>query len=101
MTPEHQQNYESLKTELQKLTDSRIQCPGDGNLDLIVDAADVQNWKRFSTENGGNSSWYDFNHDGLTNEADLAVINRSGEHTSELQSLMRITYAVFCLKKKT
>src|SRR3546814_4920022 len=29
----------------------------------------------------------------------LAV--RSEEHTSELQSLMRISYAVFCLKKKT
>src|SRR3546814_9513490 len=27
--------------------------------------------------------------------------HRSEEHTSELQSLMRITYAVFCLKKKT
>src|SRR3546814_9937463 len=26
--------------------------------------------------------------------------NRSEEHTSELQSLMRISYAVFCLKKK-
>src|SRR3546814_1283837 len=28
------------------------------------------------------------------------VIERSEEHTSELQSLMRISYAVFCLKKK-
>src|SRR3546814_3417181 len=28
------------------------------------------------------------------------VIFRSEEHTSELQSLMRISYAVFCLKKK-
>src|SRR3546814_1493413 len=28
-----------------------------------------------------------------------AVIGRSEEHTSELQSLMRISYAVFCLKK--
>src|SRR3546814_10303905 len=28
------------------------------------------------------------------------IINRSEEHTSELQSLMRISYAVFCLKKK-
>src|SRR3546814_5767296 len=28
-------------------------------------------------------------------------IERSEEHTSELQSLMRIAYAVFCLKKKT
>src|SRR3546814_4947144 len=33
----------------------------------------------------------------------VAVIDRprSEEHTSELQSLMRISYAVFCLKKKT
>src|SRR3546814_6286922 len=33
------------------------------------------------------------------NDAD-AVVVRSEEHTSELQSLMRISYAVFCLKKK-
>src|SRR3546814_3828583 len=30
----------------------------------------------------------------------LTVLGRSEEHTSELQSLMRISYAVFCLKKK-
>src|SRR3546814_3901774 len=29
------------------------------------------------------------------------LMTRSEEHTSELQSLMRISYAVFCLKKKT
>src|SRR3546814_12422917 len=29
------------------------------------------------------------------------LLHRSEEHTSELQSLMRISYAVFCLKKKT
>src|SRR3546814_5565552 len=33
----------------------------------------------------------------ISNEADA---NRSEEHTSELQSLMRISYAVLCLKKK-
>src|SRR3546814_1640128 len=31
----------------------------------------------------------------------MATGDRSEEHTSELQSLMRISYAVFCLKKKT
>src|SRR3546814_2089046 len=31
----------------------------------------------------------------------LANYSRSEEHTSELQSLMRISYAVLCLKKKT
>src|SRR3546814_3520152 len=30
----------------------------------------------------------------------VSLVNRSEEHTSELQSLMRISYAVFCLKKK-
>src|SRR3546814_6359229 len=30
----------------------------------------------------------------------VAITARSEEHTSELQSLMRISYAVFCLKKK-
>src|SRR3546814_8100391 len=42
--------------------------------------------------------------DGLdnANTEDLAHVDRrrSEEHTSELQSLMRISYAVFCLKKK-
>src|SRR3546814_9961251 len=32
--------------------------------------------------------------------AALLALARSAEHTSELQSLMRISYAVFCLKKK-
>src|SRR3546814_8943013 len=40
-----------------------------------------------------------------TNAKDLELfvdlLGRSEEHTSELQSLMRISYAVFCLKKKT
>src|SRR3546814_4660893 len=45
------------------------------------------------------SPWYAFaetSRSGLL----LGVATRSEEHTSELQSLMRISYAVFCLKKK-
>src|SRR3546814_5020275 len=37
---------------------------------------------------------------GGAGEGALLVAERSEEHTSELQSLMRISYAVFCLKKK-
>src|SRR3546814_6917711 len=41
----------------------------------------------------------------VANVVDIALHvlgdGRSEEHTSELQSLMRISYAVFCLKKKT
>src|SRR3546814_4232494 len=36
----------------------------------------------------------------LFSESALKGTHRSEEHTSELQSLMRISYAVFCLKKK-
>src|SRR3546814_8096940 len=46
----------------------------------IVDAAVVVDRTEFEGQRGG---------------------GRSEEHTSELQSLMRISYAVFCLKKKT
>src|SRR3546814_7398748 len=38
-------------------------------------------------------------HGAIENHVD-DLIDRSEEHTSELQSLMRISYAVFCLKKK-
>src|SRR3546814_8276001 len=37
----------------------------------------------------------------LAGDQPPSIPDRSEEHTSELQSLMRISYAVFCLKKKT
>src|SRR3546814_8572457 len=37
---------------------------------------------------------------GLADDGYRLLANRSEEHTSELQSLMRISYAVFCLQKK-
>src|SRR3546814_2914186 len=46
-------------------------------------------------DDGGRTEVEDLEHGFL----DLLVRNRSEEHTSELQSLMRISYAVFCLKK--
>src|SRR3546814_2004180 len=41
------------------------------------------------------------NLEGINQVRDRVDAIRSEEHTSELQSLMRISYAVFCLKKKT
>src|SRR3546814_5480708 len=38
--------------------------------------------------------------DSIARHDDFCLLERSEEHTSELQSLMRISYAVFCLKKK-
>src|SRR3546814_1236835 len=42
-----------------------------------------------------------FDQAGFDRVVEAEVGDRSEEHTSELQSLMRISYAVFCLKKKT
>src|SRR3546814_8425274 len=39
-------------------------------------------------------------HDAVQCAGRLVAMARSEEHTSELQSLLRISYAVFCLKKK-
>src|SRR3546814_5781947 len=39
--------------------------------------------------------------DPLGQDRARVAVPRSEEHTSELQSLMRLSYAIFCLKKKT
>src|SRR3546814_7433557 len=58
------------------LLDQNVALPPDGPLLLMSEALQKKDWKK-------------------------ARALRSEEHTSELQSLMRISYAVFCLKKKT
>src|SRR3546814_3041211 len=51
-------------------------------------------------EPGGNR--HDLTHSHSPQKLAISAFRaRSEEHTSELQSLMRISYAVFCLKKKT
>src|SRR3546814_2181033 len=49
-------------------------------------------------DNNLRSAYFHVLADALTSV--LAIAARSEEHTSELQSLMRTSYAVFCLKKK-
>src|SRR3546814_3943825 len=51
---------------------------------------------------GATYNWGQFNYvrlDPAVEPAHVLSVRRSEEHTSELQSLMRISYAVFCLKK--
>src|SRR3546814_8381670 len=45
------------------------------------------------------TSWFFYNDENDSIDNSLGSFVRSDEHTSELQSLMRISYAVFCLKK--
>lgn len=74
LTRREQRNYLALQEALADIDAANVACPGDGNLDGVVDARDLADWREFSTRNGGRSSWYDFNHDGRTDAADRAVI---------------------------
>src|SRR3546814_7298484 len=60
----------------------------------------IVGWKPSSTKARPFSSLLLAQHEGDT-LVYKGNVGRSEEHTSELQSLMRISYAVFCLKKKT
>src|SRR3546814_1347380 len=66
------------------------QCVGVGRVHAIEDGAHVRAPRRLERDHLGLNA---FRRAGRHQE-------RSEEHTSELQSLMRISYAVFCLKKK-
>src|SRR3546814_6343940 len=86
---------------------------------LFVDDQEALNSPKqnFGEYGGGDIKYLDVNRDGQITSADRVPLGhptvpeivygfgfsagyRSEEHTSELQSLMRISYAVFCLKKK-
>jgi Sulfatase len=73
LTPKQQRNYNALSEQLATLLASHPACPGDGNIDLVVDKKDLADWY-FYSQLYGLSSIYDLNFDGLTNETDKAII---------------------------
>jgi hypothetical protein len=73
LTPLQQQNYDALSAQLAALLASQPDCPGDGNIDLMVDQRDLDDW-RFYEQSTGLSSVYDLNIDGLTNGNDESII---------------------------
>src|SRR3546814_3406287 len=72
--------------------------PGLRLIGTAADKASVLSFvlEGFSTEEVGSA----LNKEGIAVRSGHHCAQRSEEHTSELQSLMRISYAVFCLKKK-
>lgn len=77
MTTEARQNYTDLSNQLYQLLTTEVDCAGDGNIDGVVDQKDLDDWAYYSQLNGGRSSWYDFNYDGLTDDADRRVIEQN------------------------
>ena len=68
-----QKAFTKLTTLLADIRATVIACPGDGNIDGVVDALDLENWASYASS-AGLSSVYDFNLDGLTNELDESII---------------------------
>src|SRR3546814_3535082 len=95
-------------------------CEGEAVIDkgypvTMNDARATAMMKDIAGDLGGDAGWHampapmmgaeDFSYvlrkvPGAMSFIGVAAAGRSEEHTSELQSLMRISYAVFCLKKK-
>src|SRR3546814_6440130 len=67
----------------------RIRCSDSGARRAIMTTAIAKGLRSSAAPSNGCAKRWAF-----------ATSSRSEEHTSELQSLMRISYAVFCLKKK-
>lgn len=88
---ETQAIYEALSGKLDKLLASQPACPGDGNIDGMVNGEDLTNWSRIARE-WGLSSVYDVVidgvRDGLTNSADADVIQNN------LGTTCKRTYAI-------
>src|SRR3546814_9054013 len=86
----------------------RVRAACDREIHLVLEN-DLNAAHRLQRDAGGQPRLYtaqwddDYHHAThvlLTGEDGGYYADRSEEHTSELQSLMRISYAVFCLKKK-
>lgn len=74
LTPDQQEHYNTLLAKLDSIITSEPACPGDGNLDRVINQQDLDDWAVFAELNDGRSSWYDFNLDGLTDAADRQII---------------------------
>src|SRR3546814_1041412 len=72
-------------------TDSRWIPAFAGTRQLVLHQTNIEAKAMLRTRFKAHDAWL---------HPDIAI-KRSEEHTSELQSLMRISYAVFCLKKNT
>src|SRR3546814_2457178 len=87
-----------MRTYVMLAAPRRLLLLGDRTIRALLPAAD--SGSRVFNHDGGTLPVFATFHPRLLLGQPAAKAERSEEHTSELQSLMRISYAVFCLKKK-
>src|SRR3546814_6414666 len=85
--------FDKMREQIDRMT-SQAEFGVDGEHREVLET-----YKMFAYDEGWSRRIKEAIDSGLTAEAAIERV-RSEEHTSELQSLMRISYAVFCLKKK-
>jgi hypothetical protein len=76
LTEAQHEHYARLVAERGAILASQVPCPGDGNDDGVVDSRDLAGYRAVHAR-WGKSSTYDFNLDGLTDSADLAIIRQN------------------------
>lgn len=79
-TAENLAIYDDLRATMERILASEPDCPGDGNKDGVVNAEDLENWRKYAND-WGLSSVYDFFVagvlDGLTDNTDETVIQNN------------------------
>src|SRR3546814_4950834 len=93
-SPDHQEQYHR---------GDRVQDRQPGEERDIVELGEKRSGQQVENEGGAGTDRAEYSHRGCVDfdRKQARQEDRSEEHTSELQSLMRISSAVFCLKKKT
>lgn len=74
LTSEQQARLTGLRADLDELLATVVACPGDGTGDYLVNQDDLDGWHHWADPARGKSSWFDFNYDGVTDQADRAII---------------------------
>ena len=82
LTPKQQKSFNALSKGMDAILASEVVCPGDGNIDGVVNQKDIDDYQAtiakaaedLDEDPQWNSSVFDFNYDGMTDQNDLAVI---------------------------
>ena len=68
------ENYDELLAVLEETLASYKDCPGDVNLDAVVNSRDLRNQAYWIRKTKGASTWWDMNNDGYTNSSDKSAL---------------------------